>query len=48
MVTLTFRISDTAADGDYNIGLTYASDDFYNDDVDEMEFTVVDGTIKVR
>ena len=46
-VTLTFKVADGAASGDYAITLTYSEDDISNFDEDNVDFDVINGKITV-
>lgn len=48
LATATFKVNDTAQSGEYSISLSYAADDIFNLDGEQVEFYVEDGTIIVN
>jgi len=49
ILTLTFRVSDSAKSGsEYPVSVSYASGDICNFNEDDVDFTVVAGSIKVK
>ncbi|MBE6981907.1 MAG: hypothetical protein E7437_06275 [Ruminococcaceae bacterium] len=48
ILTLFFSIPSTAADGDYNIKLTYDPGDVFDGNGDSIDLAVIDAVVKVR
>ena len=48
ILTLFFSVSSTAADGNYNITLTYNADDVFDGNGDPIDFAVINAVAKVR
>ena len=48
ILTLFFSVSSTAADGDYNITLSYNADDVFDGNGDPIDFAVINAVVKVR
>ena len=48
ILTLFFSVSPSAASGNYNVTLTYDTDDVVNGDGDSIDFAVINAVVKVR
>jgi hypothetical protein len=46
--TLSFKVSDTATEGDYAITISYVADNVYNIDWENIAFDIVNGKISVH
>ena len=47
VVELVFKVKDTAKSGNYPIKITYDADDIFNSNLENVNFTVVNGSINV-
>ena len=47
VVELVFKVKDTAKSGSYPVKITYDSDDIFNSNLENVNFTVVNGSINV-
>ncbi len=48
LVTLTFKISESAAVGDLPVSVSYRSGEIYNLDLDDVNFSIVNGKVTVK
>ena len=48
LVTLTFRVKDNAPEGSYPVSVTYDSEEVYNKDLENVELSVVNGSVQVE
>lgn len=48
VATLTFRVLDTATEGESNLTLTYDEDDVYDKNYDNVYFDIVNGSVTVK
>lgn len=47
LATLTFKIADDAAEGDYEIGISYDQEEIYNVDLKNVKFSITNGKVTV-
>ena len=47
LASLTFKVSDLAAAGNYRVWLTYEKGDIFNLDLEDIDFNLIDGGVKV-